>query len=99
MYIYKAAVIGAGTMGAEIAQVISYSGLPVILKDVNDEMVQKGLKHIREIYQRRVDKGKMSPQDLEAKMNLIQGITTYDGFKEVDIVIEAVPEKMEIKKK
>ncbi len=98
MYIYKAAVVGAGAMGGEIAQVISYSGLPVLLKDINDEMVQKGIKTARHIYQRRVDKGKMSPQDLEAKMNLIQGTTTYDGFKEVDIVIEAVPEKMEIKK-
>lgn len=98
MYIYKAAVVGAGAMGAEIAQVISYSGLPVLLKDVNEELVQKGVSRAREIYQRRVDKGKMSPQDLEAKMNLIQGTTSYEGLKEVDIVIEAVPEKMEIKK-
>ena len=99
MYIYKAAVIGAGTMGAEIAQVISYSGLPVLLKDISDEMVQKGLKVIRDIYQHRVDKGKMSPQDLESKMNLVQGTTSTDTFRDVDIVIEAVPEKMEIKKK
>ncbi len=98
MYIYKAAVIGAGAMGAEIAQVISYSGLPVILKDINDELVQKGLKHIREIYQKRVDKGKMSSVDLESKMNLIQPATGYEPLKEIDIVIEAVPEKMEIKK-
>ena len=98
MYIYKAAVVGAGVMGAEIAQVISYSGLPVLLKDVNDDLVQKGLERARGIYQRRVDKGKMSPQDLSAKMNLIHGATSYDGFKEVDIIIEAIPEKMELKK-
>ena len=47
MYIYKAAVLGAGIMGAEIAQVITYSGLPVILKDVNDEAVQKGIAKVR----------------------------------------------------
>ena len=46
MYIYKAGVIGAGTMGAEIAQVITYSGLPVVLKDVSEELVQKGLARI-----------------------------------------------------
>lgn len=99
MYIYKAGVVGAGTMGAEIAQVISYSGLPVVLKDVNQDFVNSGLAKIREIYKRRVEKGKMSAQDMEAKMMLVTGSTSYDDFKDVDIVVEAVPEKMELKKK
>lgn len=99
MYVFKAAVIGAGTMGVEIAQVISWSELPVILKDVNDELVQKGLQHAQTIYQRRVDKGKMSAQQMRDKMDLIIPATTYDDFTDVDFVIEAVPEKMEIKKK
>ncbi len=60
MYIYKAAVIGAGTMGSQIAQVISYSGLPVILKDIDETAVNKGIGTIRKIYQVRVDKGKMT---------------------------------------
>ncbi|MBI4549491.1 MAG: 3-hydroxyacyl-CoA dehydrogenase [Candidatus Omnitrophica bacterium] len=98
MYIYKAGVVGAGTMGAEIAQVISYSGLPVVLKDVKPEFVESGLKKIRQIYQRRVDKGKMSASDLESKMNLVTGSTSYDDFKDVDVVVEAVPEKMDLKK-
>lgn len=98
MYIYKAGVVGAGTMGAEIAQVISYSGLPVVLKDVKPEFVESGLKKIRSIYQRRVDKGKMSASDVEAKMTLVSGSTSYDDFKDVDVVVEAVPEKMELKK-
>ena len=50
MYIYKAGVIGAGTMGAEIAQVVTYAGLPVVLKDVSEELVQKGMERIRSIY-------------------------------------------------
>jgi len=95
--IYKAGVVGAGAMGAEIAQVISYSGLPVVLKDVNEELVQKGLARIRSIYQRRVDKGKMSPSDLEAKMALVIPATDYEAFRDVDIIIEAVPEKMDLK--
>ncbi|UCH34940.1 MAG: 3-hydroxyacyl-CoA dehydrogenase, partial [Armatimonadota bacterium] len=99
MYIYKAAVVGAGAMGAEIAQTISFSGLPVVIKDVNQELVDKGIEKARSIYQRRVDRGKMSASDVEPKMALISGSTTYDGFGDVDIVIEAVPEKMDLKKK
>ena len=99
MYIYKAAVIGGGTMGAGIAQVISYSGLPVVLREVSDELVQRALKNAREVYEGRVKKGKMTPEDLESKMNLITGTTKMEDLKDADIVIEAVPEKMELKKK
>lgn len=99
MYIFKAAVVGAGTMGGEIAQVISYSGLPVVLKDIDQEMLDKGMAKARSIYQRRVDRGKMSAGEMESKMDLITPTLTYEGFEDVDIVIEAVPEKMEVKKK
>jgi 3-hydroxyacyl-CoA dehydrogenase len=99
MYIYKAAVVGAGTMGADIAQVISYSGLPVVLKDVRADLVEKGIANARKIYQTRVDKGKMTPSELEQKMSLIIPATDYEAFSDVDIVIEAVTEKMEVKKK
>jgi len=97
MYIFKAAVVGAGTMGGEIAQVITYSGLPVVLKDIDQEMLDKGMEKARSIYQRRVDKGKMSAGDMESKLDLITPTITYDELKDVDIVIEAVPEKMGIK--
>jgi len=99
MYIYKAGVVGAGQMGAEIAQVITFAGLPVVIKDVNQELVDKGLKTIRTIYDGRVKKGKMTTEDVEKKMALVSGTTDMNAFKEVDIVIEAVPEKMELKKK
>lgn len=85
-------------MGAEIAQVISYSGLPVVLKDVNEEFVQKGLARIRSIYQRRVDKGRTTPSDMEAKLALVIPSTNYEAFRDVDLIVEAVPEKMELKK-
>ena len=98
MYIFKAAVVGAGAMGAGIAQVITYSGLPVVLKDINQELVDKGLNVVRSIYQGRVDKGRMSPGEMQQKMDLISGTATYEGFEDVDIVIEAVPEKMAIKR-
>lgn len=99
MYIYKAGVVGGGTMGAGIAQVISYSGMPVVLKEVSPPLVDKALATARAIYQGRVDKGKMSPQDLEAKMTLITGTTDPAAFKDVDLVIEAVPERLEIKRR
>ncbi|MCU0491574.1 MAG: 3-hydroxyacyl-CoA dehydrogenase [Chloroflexaceae bacterium] len=98
MYIFKAAVVGAGAMGGAIAQVISYSGLPVVLKDVDEQAVQAGLDHARAIYQERVDKGKMSASDLANKMALIEGSTSYEGFADVDIVVEAIPEKLDLKK-
>ena len=98
MYIFKAAVVGAGTMGGEIAQLITYSGLPVVLKDIDQEMLDKGMAKARAIYQRRVNKGKMSAGDMESKLDLITPTLTYDEFEDVDIVIEAVPEKMSIKR-
>jgi 3-hydroxyacyl-CoA dehydrogenase/enoyl-CoA hydratase/3-hydroxybutyryl-CoA epimerase len=97
MYIYKAGVIGAGTMGAQIAQVISYAGLPVVLKDIQQDAVDKGLAAIRKMYQSRVDKGKMTAGEMEQKLALVTGSTSYDDFKEVDLVIEAVFEELSVK--
>jgi len=98
MYIFKAGVVGAGAMGSGIAQVITFSGLPVVLKDINQELVDKGMEKIRAIYQSRVDKGKMSVGEMQAKMDMIVPTTSYADFADVDIVIEAVPERMSIKK-
>lgn len=99
MYIYKAGVVGAGLMGAEIAQTITYAGLPVVLKDVNQELVDRGLAAIRKIYQGRVDKGKMTAEEMHAKLALVSPAVDYAAFKDVDLVIEAVPEKIDLKKK
>jgi len=97
MYIFKAGVVGAGFMGAEIAQVITYAGLPVVMKDIDQEMLDRGMDTIRRIYQRRVDKGKMSPTTMQEKMDLVIPALDYGEFADVDIVIEAVPEVMKIK--
>ena len=86
-------------MGAEIAQVISYSGLPVVLKEIDESLAQKALANIRRIYQARVDKGKMTASEMESKMALVNVTTQNEALKDADIVIEAVPEKMELKKK
>ncbi len=99
MYIFKAAVIGAGAMGAGIAQVITFSGLPVVLKDVDQAMLDKGMDTIRQIYQTRVSKGKMTGGEMDGKMALVTPALDYAEFADVDIVIEAVPEVMRLKQK
>jgi 3-hydroxyacyl-CoA dehydrogenase len=68
------------------------------MKDVDQKMLDKGMDKIRAIYRRRVDKGKMSMGDVQAKLDLVTPTLTYDAFDDVDIVIEAVPEKMDIKR-
>ncbi|MBI3322607.1 MAG: hypothetical protein HYZ94_02885 [Candidatus Omnitrophica bacterium] len=97
MAIYKVGVIGAGTMGAGIAQVISYNGIPVVLKEVKQEFLDKGLATIRRVYEGRVAKGRMKPEEMEERMKLVTPTLSFDAFKEVDLVIEAVPELMNLK--
>ena len=98
MYIFKTAVVGAGTMGAEIAQVISSTGLPVLLKDVEERYLERGMSHIREIYLRQVQKGRMTQAEMESKLALVKPTLSYDGFDEIDLVVEAVPEQFDLKK-
>jgi 3-hydroxyacyl-CoA dehydrogenase/enoyl-CoA hydratase/3-hydroxybutyryl-CoA epimerase len=98
MHIFKAGVLGAGTMGAEIALVIGANGLPVVLKDVDQVMLDKGMEHIHSVFRRRVAKGALNESDVEKALSLISPALTYDRFHDADIVIEAVPERIAIKK-
>lgn len=97
MYVYKVGVVGAGTMGAQIAEVVSYAGLPVVLADMNDSLTKRGVDSVRAIYQARVNKGKMSAEQLEEKMLLVTGSSGLGGLKDVDVVIEAVSEDLKLK--
>jgi 3-hydroxyacyl-CoA dehydrogenase len=97
MFVFKAAVVGAGTMGGEIAQTVANADIHVVLKDVDQKFVDAGLDKARSLWQGRVDAGKMEPAELERKFSLITGTTDYGDFGDVDFVIEAVPERMEIK--
>lgn len=97
MYIYKVGVVGAGTMGAQIAEVVSYAGLPVMVTDRQDDLARQGVAAVRRIYQARVEKGKMTPEQLEEKMLLVSASTNLEDFKDVDLVIEAVPEDLVLK--
>ena len=105
MFVFKAAVVGAGTMGGEIAQVIASAGIPVVLKDVKQEFVDLGLKKAREVTAAQlgglVGKQKITQEQADAQaaeiLGRIHGTTEYEGFGDVDFVIEAVPERMAIK--
>jgi 3-hydroxyacyl-CoA dehydrogenase len=97
MFVFTAGVVGAGTMGGEIAQTIANADIPVVLKDVDQKFVDQGLEKARSLWQGRVDAGKMQADELERKLGLITGTTEYDAFGDVDFVIEAVPERMDIK--
>jgi 3-hydroxyacyl-CoA dehydrogenase len=105
MFVFKAAVVGAGTMGGEIAQVIASADIPVVLKDVDQKFVDAGLDKAREVTQGQVAKlvkkekitQEQADRQVEELLGRIHGTLDYDDFGDVDFVIEAVPEKMEIK--
>jgi 3-hydroxyacyl-CoA dehydrogenase len=105
MFVFKAAVLGAGTMGGEIAQVIASADVPVVIKDVEQALVDAGLQKAREVTQGQlaslVGKDKITQEQADARLEqilgLIEGTTDYDGFGAVDFVVEAVPERMEVK--
>jgi len=94
-----AAVVGAGTMGGGIAMSYASAGIPVLLKEVDDAALQRGLATIRKNYESSVAKGRITQQAFERTMALITPTTSYAGFDAVDIVVEAVFENMELKKK
>jgi enoyl-CoA hydratase / 3-hydroxyacyl-CoA dehydrogenase len=106
MFVFKAAVLGGGTMGGEIAQVVAVADIPVIVKDIEQEFVDGALAKAREVTKGQLDrlvkKERLTQEDADARleevMSLITGTTDYEGFGDVDFVIEAVPEKMELKK-
>ena len=97
--INAAAVIGAGAMGAGIAQLLSYKDISVRLKDVNEEAIAKGLKYSRKLYQELVDRKRLTSRELEQKMSWIGPATDLSGFKRIDMVIEAIVEDLGVKQK
>jgi 3-hydroxyacyl-CoA dehydrogenase len=96
--IRRAAVVGAGTMGGGIAMSYANAGIPVLLKEIDDAGLQRGLATIRKNYEVTMSKGKITAEQLEKTMALITPTTSYDGFDQVDIVVEAVFENMDLKK-
>ncbi len=105
MFVFRAAVVGAGTMGGQIAQTIAAAGIGVVLKDIDDALVQAGLDEARNVTTGQInklaEKGKITAEQAEQQiaeiLGRIEGTTSYAPFGDVDFVVEAVPERMEIK--
>ena len=105
MFVSKAAVVGGGTMGGEIAQAIAAADIPVVVKDVEQKFVDAALEKARAVTEgqlaRLVKKEKLTQEHADARlaevMGLVTGTTSYAEFGDVDFVVEAVPERMEVK--
>lgn len=90
-------VLGAGTMGSGIAQVCAMAGYDVVLRDIEDRFVQRGLENIRKSLEKFAEKGKLS-EDVETIMARIKPTTNLEDLADADVVIEAIVENMDLKK-
>jgi len=99
MEIKKVGVVGAGTMGSGIAQVAAQIGCDVVMRDVEERFVEKGLKGINSFLSKSVEKGKLSQEQKEQILGRIKGTTSMADLKDCDFVVEAVIEDMDLKKK
>ncbi|MGE3317479.1 MAG: 3-hydroxyacyl-CoA dehydrogenase NAD-binding domain-containing protein [Planctomycetaceae bacterium] len=97
--IKQAAVVGAGTMGGGITMTYINAGIPVVLKEVDQAALDRGLDIIKKNYAVSVSRGKMTEQQLQERMAKITPTTDYAALGEADIIVEAVFENMELKKK
>ena len=96
--IRKCGILGAGVMGGGIAQLLSFYGLPVRMRDLSYQAIGRGLKQAREVYDYAVKKRKIKSNQATVGMGLISSTTGCDGFANADLIIEAVIEDMKIKK-
>lgn len=97
--IQNVAVIGAGQMGSGIAQVIAQAGIPVILRDLNTEVLDRALGGIGRKLEKSVSKGRITADEKNEILSRIQGKTSLDGFEQADLIIEAATENEGLKKK
>jgi 3-hydroxybutyryl-CoA dehydrogenase len=99
MEIKKVGVVGCGQMGAGIVQVCAQSGYQVIVSEINDTLLNKGLGFLNSTLTKSVEKGKLAQPDKDAILSRIKGTTNTKDFTDCDLVIEAAIENMDLKKK
>ena len=95
----KVGIIGAGTMGGGIAMNFANIGTNVKIVENSPENLKKGLERVRENYQRSVNRGRFSEEELENRMNLIEGASSLEDLVDCNLIIEAAFEEIEVKKK
>jgi len=96
--IHKSAVLGAGVMGGGIAQLLAHKDIPVIMKDINQDALDLGISSAQKIFDSSVKRGRMTKNEYKRKMSYLTPTLEFNEFEDVEIVIEAVIEKMEVKK-
>lgn len=99
MEIKKVGVVGCGLMGAGIAQTSAQSNYPVVVSEINEELLNKGLKIIDKTLAKSVEKGKLAEQDKAAIQGRVKGTTNVEDFADCDLIVEAAVENMDLKKK
>jgi len=99
MTIKKVMVIGAGQMGAGIAQVHAQAGFDVLLNDMNEEALEKGIQSIEKLLTRAVDKERMTEDQKAATLQRLSKSTSLEDAKDCDLVVEAIVENMDVKVK
>ena len=97
MEIAKVGVVGCGTMGSGICEVVAKAGVPVSFVEVSPDRVEAGLERIRGSLQRAVDRGKLTQEEFEEVVGRISGDTKYETLSDADLVVEAVPERLPVK--
>jgi len=98
MEIKKIGVIGAGQMGHGIALVSAKAGFNVILRDIKEEYVKKGISKIERFLDKSIEKGRMAAEEKKKTLSRIEGTTKLEDFKDVDLVVEAIFENVKVKK-
>jgi 3-hydroxybutyryl-CoA dehydrogenase len=99
MKIKQVGVVGCGQMGSGITQVCAQSGYQVIVSEINDELLNKGLSSINSFLTRSVEKGKITRQDKDSALSRIKGTTDLKDLGDCDLLIEAAVENLDLKKK
>ncbi len=99
MEIKKVGVLGAGAMGNGIAQLAAQIGCDVVMRDIEDAFVERGMKSIDKFLSKSVEKGKLEAKEKDTIMGRIKGTTEMADLKDVDFLVEAVLEDLDLKKK
>lgn len=94
----RVGVVGAGVMGGGVAHLMADQGIDVRVKDIRHEAVGGALQHARELFRKGVDRGKLSRLEADRRMERISGGLDYSGFGALDLVVEAVVERLEVKR-
>ncbi len=94
----RAGVVGAGVMGAGIAELLAYQTIPVHMIDIDDEQVREGMDRARGLLKKAAKKSDWSEDELQERSDCLHGATDYQGLEKADLVIEAVVERMDVKR-